>query len=311
MRILLTGDKGYIGAVMVPMLLEEGHTVTGLDSDWFEHSAFSPLRANIPSRKKDLRDLEISDLEGFDAVVHLAGLSNDPLGDLNPTLTYDINHLASVQLAKLAKEAGVKRFLFSSSCSTYGAAASEDLLDESAKFNPVTPYGRSKVLVEQDVAKLADKNFCPTFLRNATAYGVSPRLRFDLVLNNLVAWAHATGRIYIKSDGTPWRPIVHIADISRAFIAVLKAPMDLVNNQAFNVGRSDENYQIRDLAQIVNETVPNCTVEYAKDGSPDTRCYRVDFSKINRVLPDFKPQWTARKGAKEIYDAVRGAGFAA
>jgi nucleoside-diphosphate-sugar epimerase len=309
MRILLTGDKGYIGAVMVPMLLEEGHTVTGLDSDWFEHSAFSPLRANIRSRKKDLRDLEISDLEGFDAVVHLAGLSNDPLGDLNPTLTYDINHLASVQLAKLAKEAGVKRFLFSSSCSTYGAAASEDLLDESAKFNPVTPYGRSKVLVEQDVAKLADKNFCPTFLRNATAYGVSPRLRFDLVLNNLVAWAHATGRIYIKSDGTPWRPIVHIADISRAFIAVLKAPMDLVNNQAFNVGRSDENYQIRDLAQIVNETVPNCTVEYAKDGSPDTRCYRVDFSKINRVLPDFKPQWTARMGAKEIYDAVRGAGL--
>jgi nucleoside-diphosphate-sugar epimerase len=309
MRILLTGDKGYIGAVMVPMLIQEGHTVTGLDSDWFEHSAFSPLLKNIPSRKKDLRDLEVSDLEGFDAVVHLAGLSNDPLGDLNPTLTYDINHLASVQLAKLAKEAGVKRFLFSSSCSTYGAAASEDLLNETAPFNPVTPYGRSKVLVEQDVAKLADAKFCPTFLRNATAYGVSPRLRFDLVLNNLVAWAHATKRIYIKSDGTPWRPIVHIADISRAFIAVLNAPMDLVNNQAFNVGRSDENYQIRDLAEIVNETIPGCSVEYAKDGSPDTRCYRVDFSKINRVLPEFKPQWTARKGAKELYDAVRGAGL--
>jgi nucleoside-diphosphate-sugar epimerase len=309
MRILLTGDKGYIGAVMVPMLIQEGHTVTGLDSDWFEHSAFSPLLSDILSRKKDLRDLEVSDLEGFDAVVHLAGLSNDPLGDLNPTLTYDINHLASVKLAKLAKEAGVKRFLFSSSCSTYGAAASEDLLDENAEFRPVTPYGRSKVLVEQDVAKLADANFCPTFLRNATAYGVSPRLRFDLVLNNLVAWAHATGRIYIKSDGTPWRPIVHIADISRAFIAVLNAPMDLVKGQAFNVGRSDENYQIRDLAEIVNKTVPGCRVEYAKDGSPDTRCYRVDFSKINRVLPDFKPQWTARKGARELYDAVRGAGL--
>jgi len=309
MRILLTGDKGYIGAVMVPMLIQEGHTVTGLDSDWFEHSAFSPLLSDILSWKKDLRDLEVSDLEGFDAVVHLAGLSNDPLGDLNPTLTYDINHLASVKLAKLAKEAGVKRFLFSSSCSTYGAAASEDLLDENAEFRPVTPYGRSKVLVEQDVAKLADANFCPTFLRNATAYGVSPRLRFDLVLNNLVAWAHATGRIYIKSDGTPWRPIVHIADISRAFIAVLNAPMDLVRGQAFNVGRSDENYQIRDLAEIVNKTVPGCRVEYAKDGSPDTRCYRVDFSKINRVLPDFKPQWTARKGARELYDAVRGAGL--
>jgi nucleoside-diphosphate-sugar epimerase len=309
MRILLTGDKGYIGAVMVPMLIQEGHSVSGLDSDWFEHSAFSDMLSDIPSRKKDLRDLEVSDLEGFDAVAHLAGLSNDPLGDLNPTLTYDINHLASVHLAKLAKEAGVKRFLFSSSCSTYGAAGGEELLNEEAEFRPVTPYGRSKVLVEQDVVKLAGANFSPTFLRNATAYGVSPRLRFDLVLNNLVAWAYTTGRIYIKSDGTPWRPIVHIADISRAFIAVLNAPTDVVHCQAFNVGRSDENYQIRDLAEIVNETVPGCSVDYAKDGSPDTRCYRVDFSKITRVLPEFKPQWTARKGAKELYDAVQRVGL--
>jgi nucleoside-diphosphate-sugar epimerase len=309
MRILLTGDKGYIGAVMVPMLVQEGHSVSGLDSDWFEHSAFSDMLSDIPSRKKDLRDLEVSDLEGFDAVVHLAGLSNDPLGDLNPTLTYDINHLASVQLAKLAKEAGVKRFLFSSSCSTYGAAGGEELLNEEAEFRPVTPYGRSKVLVEQDVVKLAGANFSPTFLRNATAYGVSPRLRFDLVLNNLVAWAYTTRRIYIKSDGTPWRPIVHIADISRAFIAVLNAPTDVVHCQAFNVGRTDENYQIRDLAEIVNETVPGCSVDYAKDGSPDTRCYRVDFSKITRVLPEFKPQWTARKGAKELYDAVQRVGL--
>ena len=242
-------------------------------------------------------------------MVHLAGLSNDPLGDLNPALTYDINHLASVKLAKLAKEAGVKRFLFSSSCSTYGAAGSEELLNEDAEFRPVTAYGRSKVLVEQDVVKLADQNFSPTFLRNATAYGVSPRLRFDLVLNNLVAWAFTTGRIYIKSDGTPWRPIVHIADISRAFIAALNAPTDLVHCQAFNVGRTDENYQIRDLAEIVNEIVPGCQVEYAKDGSPDTRCYRVDFSKITRVLPEFKPQWTASQGAKELYDAVRRVGL--
>lgn len=309
MRILLTGDKGYIGAVMAPLLTQEGHTVTGLDCDWFEHSAFGEMLSGVPSRKKDLRDLEASDLEGFDAVVHLAGLSNDPLGDLNPSLTYDINHLASVQLAKLAKDAGVKRFLFSSSCSTYGAAGGEELLNEEAELRPVTPYGRSKVLVEQDVVKLADSNFSPTFLRNATAYGVSPRLRFDLVLNNLVAWAFTTGRIYIKSDGTPWRPIVHIEDICRAFIAVLNAPRDLVHCQAFNVGRTEENYQIRDLAEIVNETVPECRVEYAKGGSPDTRCYRVDFSKITRLLPEFKPQWTARRGAEELYDAVRRVGL--
>lgn len=309
MRILLTGDKGYIGAVMVPMLTQEGHAVTGLDCDWFEHSAFSATLSEIPSRKKDLRDLEASDLEGFDAVVHLAGLSNDPLGDLNPGLTYDINHLASVHLAKLAKASGVKRFLFSSSCSMYGATGGEELLNEENEFRPVTPYARSKVLVEQDVVKLADANFSPTFLRNATAYGVSPRLRFDLVLNNLVAWAFTTGRIYIKSDGTPWRPIVHIEDISRAFIAVLNAPRELVHCQAFNVGRTDENYQIRDLAEIVNETVPGCRVEYAKDGSPDTRCYRVDFGKITRVLPAFRPQWTARKGAKELYAAVQRVGL--
>jgi nucleoside-diphosphate-sugar epimerase len=183
------------------------------------------------------------------------------------------------------------------------------LLDEHAEFRPVTPYGRSKVLVEQDVAELADSNFSPTFLRNATAYGVSPRLRFDLVLNNLAAWALTTGRIYIKSDGTPWRPIVHIEDIARAFIAVLNAPREVIHCEAFNVGQTEENYQIRDLAEIVGETVPGCRVEYARDGSPDTRCYRVDFSKINRVLPEFKPRWNARAGAKELYDALRGAGL--
>ena len=309
MRILLTGDKGYIGAVMAPMLLREGHTVVGLDSDWFSHSAFGEPLVTVPSKRIDLRDVQASDVEGFDAVVHLAGLSNDPLGDLNPDLTYDINHLASVRLAKLAKEAGVKRFLFSSSCSTYGAAGTEELLNEGAEFRPVTPYGRSKVLVEQDVAKLSGSDFSPTFLRNATAYGVSPRLRFDLVLNNLVAWAYTTGRIYIKSDGTPWRPIVHIEDISRAFIAVLNAPRDVVHNQAFNVGSTQENYQIRDLAQIVSEVVPGCRIEYAEGGSPDTRCYRVDFGKIGRVLPEFQPQWNARKGAEELYKAIQGVGL--
>lgn len=305
MRVLVTGDRGYIGAVMVPLLTQAGHTVTGVDSDWFEQSAFSELQGRIVSRKKDVRDLKPSDLEGLDAVVHLAGLSNDPLGDLNPSLTYEINHAASVQLAKLAKQAGVPRFLFSSSCSTYGAASPEELLDEQAEFRPVTPYGRSKVLVEQDVAKLADSNFSPTFLRNATAYGMSPRLRFDLVLNNLVAWALTTKRIYIKSDGTPWRPIVHIEDISRAFIAVLNAPREVIHCEAFNVGQTEENYQIRDLAEIVRETVPGCLVEYAQGGSPDTRCYRVDFSKINRLLPEFKPRWDARKGAKQLYDTLR------
>jgi nucleoside-diphosphate-sugar epimerase len=309
MHILVTGDKGYIGAVMVPMLLREGHTVAGLDCDWFEDSAFSDLLSEAPSKKKDLRDVQSSDLVGFDAVIHLAALSNDPLSDLNPELTYEINHAASVRLAKLAKENGVKRFLFSSSCSTYGAAGGEALLNEEAELRPVTPYGRSKVLVEQDLLKLADSSFSPTFLRNATAYGLSPRLRFDLVLNNLVAWGITTGRIYIKSDGTPWRPIVHVEDICRAFVAVLDAPRELVHCEAFNIGSSEENYQIRDLAQIVNDIVPGCRVEYAKDGGPDKRCYRVDFSKVAKMLPGFKPQWNARKGARQVYDAIQQLGL--
>jgi nucleoside-diphosphate-sugar epimerase len=309
MNILVTGDKGYIGAVMMPMLLREGHHIVGLDCDWFERSAFGDSLCGAPSKRKDLRDLQSSDLVGFDAVIHLAGLSNDPLGDLNPSLTYEINHLASVRLAKLAKENGVQRFLFSSSCSTYGAAGTEALLNEEAELRPVTAYGRSKVLVEQDVAKLADSSFSPTFLRNATAYGVSPRLRFDLVLNNLVAWAATTGQIHIKSDGTPWRPIVHIEDICRAFVAVLNAPRDLIHCEAFNVGSTQENYQIRDLADIVNEIVPNCKIEYAKDGGPDKRCYRVDFSKIAKTLPSFRAQWNARKGAMQLYEAIQQVGL--
>jgi nucleoside-diphosphate-sugar epimerase len=237
--------------------------------------------------------------------MHLAALSNDPLGNLNPDLTYEINHLASVKLAKLGKEVGVPRYIFSSSCSTYGAAAGEEMLTEEAEFNPVTPYGHSKVLVEKEVAELADDKFSPTFLRNATAYGVSPRLRFDIVLNNLVAWAYSTGKVLIKSDGTPWRPIIHIEDISRAFIAALHAPRDVVHNQAFNVGRNDQNYRIRDLADIVKETVPGCEIEYAQDAGPDKRTYRVDFSKIAAKLPEFTPQWDARKGAQELYEAYK------
>jgi len=308
MRVLVTGHKGYIGTVLVPMLIEAGHDVVGLDSDLYEQCTFGDGMQDIPALKKDIRDVEASDLGGFEAVIHLAALSNDPLGDLNPELTYEINHAASVRLAKLAKEMGITRFIFSSSCSTYGAAG-EDLLDEEAAFNPVTPYGVSKVWVERDVGKLADADFSPTFLRNATAYGVSSRQRFGLVLNNLVAWAFTTGRVYLKSDGTPWRPIVHVEDISRAFIAVLHAPREVTHNQAFNVGITDENYRIRDLAEIVKETVPGCRIEYAKDAGPDKRTYRVDFSKIARMLPEFKPQWDARRGAQQLYEAYQKVGL--
>jgi len=308
MRVLITGHKGYIGTVMAPLLADAGHQVVGLDSDLFEQCTFGEPPREFPSIRKDLRDIGHSDLKGFEAVIHLAGLSNDPLGNLNPNLTYDINHHASVRLARLSKEVGVKRFLFSSSCSTYGAAG-DKILDETAQFNPVTPYGRSKVLVEQDVAQLAGPDFSPVFLRNATAYGVSPRLRFDLVLNNLTAWALTTGRVFIKSDGTPWRPIVHIEDISRAFLAALEAPRDLIHNQAFNVGQSTENYQIRDLAEIVKDTVPGCTIEFAADAGPDKRCYRADFSRIAKVFPAFQPKWDARKGARELYEAYKKVGL--
>ena len=307
MKILLTGHKGYIGAVAGPILRSAGHEVVGLDTDLFEGCDFGKV-PELPEIAKDLRDLTRADLDGFDAVVHLAALSNDPLGNLNGDLTYGINHRASVRLAELAKQAGVRRFVFSSSCSTYGAAG-DDLLNETAGLNPVTAYAESKVFVERDVAPLADERFSPTFLRNATAYGASPRLRLDVVLNDLVAWAHTTGRVYIKSDGTPWRPIVHIRDITAAALAVLEAPQDAIHNQTFNVGRTEENYRIRDLAAIVAETVPGCRIEYAADGGPDKRCYRISCDKIERMLPNFRPQWTARKGAQELYEAYQAAGL--
>jgi nucleoside-diphosphate-sugar epimerase len=293
---------------MAPMLVQAGHEVVGVDTDLYRRSTFGRWEETIHTMVKDVRALEHADLRGFDAVVHLAALSNDPLGDLNPQLTYDINHLASVRLATLAKEAGVGRFVFASSCSNYGAAGDAPV-NEDSQLNPVTAYGISKVRVEQDVAKLADGSFTPTFLRCATAYGASPRLRFDVVLNNLVAWAFASGKVFLKSDGTPWRPIVHIEDISRAFIAALEAPREVVHAQAFNVGRNDQNYRIREIAQIVKETVPGSEISFATDAGPDKRNYRADFTKIQRALPSFQPQWDARKGAKQLYEAYQEIGL--
>ncbi len=305
MRVLVTGHNGFIGSVMVDVLARAGHEIVGLDTYLFETCTFGPERLQVPSLRCDVRDVEIGDLTGFDAVIHLAALSNDPLGNLNAQVTYDINHLASVRLAWLAREAGVKRFLFASSCSLYGVADNDVLLTEEADFNPVTAYGESKVLVERDVSRLATHSFSPVFLRNATAYGVSPRLRADIVVNSLVGYAVTTGEIFIQSDGTPWRPLVHVEDISNAFLAALEAPRDLIHNRAFNVGRSQENYQISQLADMVKEIVPGSRVTYAEGGGPDPRCYRVNCDEIAWTLPAFRPRWTVRDGVRQLYEAYK------
>jgi nucleoside-diphosphate-sugar epimerase len=311
MKVLVTGHHGYIGSVMVPLLLETGHEVVGLDTGFYEACGFGDGLQEVASVRLDLRDIEPRHLEGVEAVVHLAALSNDPLGDLDRQLTYDINHGASVRLARAARRAGVERFLFASSCSLYGASGSDIPLTEDAPFNPVTPYGESKILVEQDVSTLATDSFSPVFFRNATAYGVSPYLRVDIMVNNLVGYAVTTGEVLIKSDGSPWRPLVHVEDISRAFVAVLATDRQRTHNQAFNVGVSDENFRVREVADMVESVVTGSRAQFADGASPDARDYRVDFTKIQRVVPDFRPRWTVRKGVEELYEAYRRFGLAA
>jgi len=306
MKVLVTGHNGYLGSVMVPLLRAAGHEIVGLDAFFFESCGFGADSPPVPALRVDLRDVRPRQLHGFDAVIHLAALCNDPLGDLNPDITYAINHHGSVRLALAAREAGVPRWLLASSCSLYGVAG-DTLLTEQSAFNPITPYGRSKVLAEQDVAALASEDFSPTFLRNATAYGVSPRLRLDIVVNNLVAHAHTAGEVFIQSDGTPWRPLVHAEDIARAFLAVLEAPREVVHNQAFNVGRNEDNLRVRQIGDMVRAVVPGCRVRYAEGGGPDPRCYRVDCSKIARLVPAFRPRWTVEQGVRQLYDAYRDA----
>jgi nucleoside-diphosphate-sugar epimerase len=307
-RVLITGHEGYIGSVMAPLFVKAGHQVTGLDTAYFRECRFVPELAQIRSVHKDLRDVVAADLEGFDAVVHLAALSNDPIGNLNRDWTETINHQGSVRLARLAKAAGVRRFLFSSSCIMYGMNEAA-LVTEESPLDPKTEYAASKVKAELAISQLAGDGFSPTFLRNGTVYGLSPRMRFDTVLNNLMAAGVATGQVKVFSDGKPWRPVIHVQDIARSFLAVLEAPIEAVHNQVFNNGADHLNYRIIELAQIVVDTVPGCELQVHGAPGADQRTYKADFGKFARTFPDFKFLWNARTGAKELFDAFKSAGL--
>lgn len=299
MRILVTGNDGYLGSLLAPELLKQNHEVVGLDTGFYKERMLYRNDATAPmTLVKDLRQLEKKDLEGFDAVVHMAELSNDPAGQLAPHITYEINHKGSLRLAELARSAGVKRFVYMSSCSVYGVA-DQDFVDENSPARPQTAYAECKTFVERDLKPMAGKGFSPTFMRNATAYGASPRMRFDIVLNNLAGLAWTTKKIEMTSDGTPWRPLVHGLDICQAILAVLAAPTEAVHNEVFNVGDTDHNYRVRDVAQIVADTFPGCTVSFGKAGS-DNRSYRVSFDKIRKHLPTFKCAWDAKRGAQQL-----------
>ncbi|HLU76212.1 MAG TPA: NAD(P)-dependent oxidoreductase [Nonomuraea sp.] len=311
MRVLLTGHQGYLGTVMTPVLTAAGHEVVGLDSGLFADCVLGPEPADPPGHRLDLRDVPAGLLDGFDAVIHLAALSNDPLGALAPELTYAINQTASVRLARLAKDAGVRRFLYASTCSVYGASGGDELLDEDAPLRPVTPYAESKVRVEDELSELADADFSPVSMRNATAFGFSPRLRADIVLNNLVGHAHLTGVVRVLSDGTPWRPLVHVADIAEAFAAALVAPREAVHDRAFNVGGEQNNLTVAEIAEHVVEAVPGAGLLITGESGADPRSYRVDFSRIRAALPGFHARWTVKEGAVELAAAYRRHGLTA
>jgi nucleoside-diphosphate-sugar epimerase len=309
MNVLVTGHQGYLGAVLAPSLQAAGHHVVGLDTGYYAGCDFGPSDSFEPSLALDVRDVTASDIDGFDAVVHLAALSNDPVGDLNADWTYAINRDATATLARAAKEARVNRFIFASSCSMYGAAEGDSWLDESAPLRPLTPYAESKVEAERALRELADDDFAPVSMRNATVYGVSPRLRLDVVLNNLVAWAHTTGSIRLQSDGSSWRPLIHVRDVARATLALLEAPLELVRGEAYNIGSAEQNYRIRDLAETVRDRLPQCDVTFAEGASPDPRSYRVDFSKFHSAFPDCRFEWTAERGADELATAYEDVGL--